>query len=118
MENSTNTTVIEAAFAALDTPEGPSRALQRDAVRALVARLAEIAPGKTVEVRIPPFAAVQIIAGPRHTRGTPPNVVECDPLTFLELAAGRLDFAEAVATGAVHASGTRADLTDLLPLTP
>ncbi|HZE37775.1 MAG TPA: sterol carrier family protein [Stackebrandtia sp.] len=107
---------IPAAIAALDTPDGPPRDLQRDAVRALLARLAGNAPGKSVEVRVPPFGAVQCVDGPRHTRGTPPNVVECDPLTFLALAAGRLAFADAVADGRVRASGVRADLTDLLPL--
>jgi hypothetical protein len=111
-----DTAVIAAAIAALDTDNGPPRAIQRDAVRALLALLAARAPGRTVEVRVPPYGAVQCVAGPRHTRGTPPNVVECDPLTFLRLAAGRLEFAEAVADGRATASGTRADLTTLLPL--
>ncbi len=65
---------------------------------------------------MPPFVAVQAIPGPRHTRGTPPNVVETDPVTWLRLATGRLDFADALATGAARASGTRADLTDHLPV--
>ena len=65
---------------------------------------------------VPPFVAVQAVAGPRHTRGTPPNVVETDPVTWLRLATGRLAFTDAVAAGAVRASGTRADLTDQLPL--
>jgi hypothetical protein len=67
-------------------------------------------------VRVPPFVAVQAIAGPRHTRGTPPNVVETDPLTWLRLASGRVSFATAVADGAVRASGTRADLSAYLPV--
>jgi hypothetical protein len=67
-------------------------------------------------VRVPPFAAVQCVAGPRHTRGTPPNVVETDPRTWLELVTGRLAWSAALAEGRVDASGTRADLTDLLPL--
>lgn len=108
---------VAAAVAALDTPEGPSKELQRDAVRALLALLVQRAPGKTVEVRIPPYGAVQCVAGPRHTRGTPPNVIETDPVTFLKLATGRIEFAAAVADGTVSASGTRADLSDHLPLT-
>ena len=94
----------------------PSRAALADAVRSTLRTLEQTAPGHTVEVRVPPFAAVQCIEGPRHTRGTPPNVVETDPRTWLELATGRLDFAAAVADGRVSASGTRADLTDHLPI--
>jgi uncharacterized protein (TIGR03083 family) len=86
------------------------------ATRALAEMLAARAPGRSVEVRVPPFIAVQAIAGPRHTRGTPPNVVEADPLTWLRLATGRLSFTDAVAAGSVRASGTRADLTAHLPL--
>ncbi|MDQ1722803.1 MAG: hypothetical protein QOI26_2537, partial [Pseudonocardiales bacterium] len=63
-----------------------------------------------------PFAAVQCIAGPRHTRGTPPNVVETDPVTFLRLATGRADWSQALAAGQVQASGNRADLSEQLPL--
>ena len=74
------------------------------------------APGGSTEVRIPPYAFVQCVEGPRHTRGTPPNVVETDPLTWIRLAAGRLDWAGAVRSGAVHASGPRADLAPYLPL--
>lgn len=88
----------------------------RDLVRALLARLRERAPGRSVEVRVPPFAAVQCVAGPRHTRGTPPNVVETDPQTFLRLAVGVESFATAVAEGRVRASGVRADLSPYLPL--
>jgi len=86
------------------------------AVRGLAGVLASRYPGRSVEVRIPPFAAVQAVAGPRHTRGTPPNVVETDALTFVRLATGRLDWRDAVADGTVSASGNRADLTDQLPL--
>lgn len=91
--------------------------LLRDAVRALLRELTRKAPGKTVEVRVPPYGAVQCVDGLRHTRGTPPNVIECDPRTFIELACGDLAFATAVADGRVSASGTRADLTGYLPLT-
>lgn len=78
--------------------------------------LAAQAPGRSVEVRVPPFVAVQAVPGPRHTRGTPPNVVETDPVTWLRLATGRAAFADAVEDGTVRASGTRADLTPYLPL--
>ena len=108
--------VIAAVRAALDSDEELPRELQRDAVRALLSELSRRAPGKTVEVRVPPFGAVQCVEGLRHTRGTPPNVIECAPETFIALAAGRLDFAVAVADGRVSASGTRADLTEYLPL--
>jgi uncharacterized protein (TIGR03083 family) len=86
------------------------------AVRSLAGILAAQHPGRSVEVRIPPFVAVQCVAGPRHTRGTPPNVVETDPMTFLRLATGRLNWADAVASGAVAASGNRADLSEQLPM--
>jgi hypothetical protein len=86
------------------------------AVRWLLQVLAEAAEGNTVEVRVPPFGAVQAIQGPRHTRGTPPNVVEMDAATWLALATGSLAWADAVAAGRVHASGQRADLSAHLPL--
>ncbi|MFD9405444.1 sterol carrier family protein [Streptomyces sp. NPDC059989] len=84
--------------------------------RLLADALALRAPGGSVEVRIPPFAVVQCIEGPRHTRGTPPNVVETDPLTWLRLATGRTRWAEALDAAKVGASGERADLSALLPL--
>lgn len=86
------------------------------AVRLLTGVLADRAPGRSVELRVPPYAAVQCIAGPRHTRGTPPNVVETDPAVWLELATGRLSWADAVAAGQVRASGERADLSSSLPV--
>jgi hypothetical protein len=86
------------------------------AVRYLLQLLAEEAPGNTVEVRVPPFGAVQAIEGPRHTRGTPPNVIEMDATTWLSLATGREDWATALAAGAVAASGSRADLAGHLPI--
>ncbi|MFY9892010.1 MAG: sterol carrier family protein, partial [Streptosporangiaceae bacterium] len=88
----------------------------RAAVRYSLGVLADEVPGRTVEVRVPPFAAVQCIPGPRHTRGTPPNVVETDSLTWLDLASGQLDWAAAVGSGRVRASGQRADLSGYLPL--
>jgi hypothetical protein len=86
------------------------------AVRTLAGLLAARAPGRSVELRVPPFVAVQAVDGPRHTRGTPPNVVETDPLTWLRLATGREAFTDAVRDGRVRASGNRADLTPYLPL--
>ncbi|MFC4495893.1 sterol carrier family protein [Streptomyces ovatisporus] len=85
-------------------------------VRVLTDALAVKAPGSSVEVRIPPFAVVQCVEGPRHTRGTPPNVVETDPLTWIRLATGRIAWTDARAAHAVSASGERADLEGQLPL--
>jgi uncharacterized protein (TIGR03083 family) len=90
--------------------------VERAAVRTLLEALAARHPGKAVEVRVPPYAAVQCVEGPRHTRGTPPNVVETDPWTWIRLAAGRTDWTAAQASGAVQASGARADLGGLLPV--
>lgn len=86
------------------------------AVRYTLQLLAEQAPGGTVEVRVPPHAAVQCVEGPRHTRGTPPNVIETDAATWLALAVGDLSWADARASGRVHASGRRADLEEHLPV--
>ncbi len=86
------------------------------AVRFLLQRLAEDAEGNTVEIRVPPFGAVQAIQGPRHSRGTPPNVVETDAATWIALATGSLDWAEAVVAGRVTASGQRANLGEHLPI--
>ena len=81
-----------------------------------LALLAIRAPGKSVEVRVPPFAAAQVVPGVRHTRGTPPAVVELDGATWVALATGRVTWAEAMAEGKVRASGERADLSPYLPL--
>jgi hypothetical protein len=86
------------------------------AVRTTAEALAEQAPGRSVEVRVPPFIAVQAVPGPIHRRGTPPNVVETDAVTWLRLATGRAAFDDAVARGLVRANGPRADLSALLPL--
>ncbi|MFK0249994.1 sterol carrier family protein [Amycolatopsis azurea] len=94
----------------------PARPELAAAVRLSLRTLASDAPGKSVEVRVPPFAAVQCVEGLRHTRGTPPNVVETDPRTWLELATGLLGWADAVGSGRVTASGSRADLARWLPL--
>lgn len=97
------------------------RSALRIACRTLTEQLATRHPGRSVEVRVPPYAAVQCSPraddpGPTHTRGTPPNVVETDPLTFLRLATGRTTWADAFASGLVSASGLRADLSEVLPL--
>jgi Bacterial SCP ortholog len=94
----------------------PPRPALAAAVRLSLRTLAQVAPGHSVEVRVPPFAAVQCIEGPRHTRGTPPNVVETDPHTWLCLATGAFSWADAVAAGKITASGNRADISAHLPI--
>ncbi len=108
---------LAAVTDALAAGAEPLRRALRAAVRYSLGLLEQRAPGRTVEVRVPPFAAVQCVPGPRHTRGTPPNVIETDPVTWLDLAAGRLNWTAAVAAGRVRASGQRADLSAYLPLT-
>ena len=107
---------IAEVAAKLDKGEDPPVAALRVATRYLLQKLAAVAPGRSVEIRVPPIAAVQCVAGPRHTRGTPPNVIETDPVTWFRLATGRLGWAEAVQSGAVRASGARADVSAYLPL--
>jgi hypothetical protein len=97
-------------------PADASRTTVATAVRYELEELAARFPGHTVEVRVPPFGVTQCLEGPRHTRGTPPNVVETDAVTWLELATGTLDWAAAVAAARVSASGERADLGTCLPL--
>jgi uncharacterized protein (TIGR03083 family) len=108
--------VVHADDLSRSLPSAPPVPLVRAALAVATRTLAEImaaqAPGRSVELRIPPFIAVQVIAGPRHTRGTPPSVVETDPLTWIRLATGRVEWADA----AVSASGQRADLSTYLPL--
>jgi Bacterial SCP ortholog len=100
-----------------DTNPVPSRAELAAAVRLTARTLATLAPGASVEVRVPPFVAVQCISGPRHTRGTPPNVVETDPRTWLLLATGLLVVTDASAAGVLHLSGSRAgEIQTWLPL--
>lgn len=107
-----------AALAAVAAADSPARIDLATAVRYLLQLLEEKAPGGTVEVRVPPFGAVQVIEGPRHTRGTPPNVVEMDAATWIALATGEEEWVDAASAGRIHASGTRADLSALLPLRP
>ena len=86
------------------------------ACRYLLEELAERAPGNSVEVRVPPYGATQCIEGPRHTRGTPPNTVEMNPDVWFSLATGQISWQQALAEAKVLASGTRADLSEVLPL--
>lgn len=108
--------VVAAALERIEAGE-PDRADLRLLVKHFMAVLEARAPGHSVEVRVPPYAAVQVIPGVRHTRGTPPAVVETDAETWIALAAGTLTWAGASASGAVRASGQRADLAPYLPLT-
>jgi hypothetical protein len=96
--------------------DGAPRDVRATAVRYLLQRLVEAAPGNSVEVRVPPFGAVQCIEGPGHTRGTPPNVVEMDARTWLALATGALSWSEGRASARISASGQRADLSAHVPL--
>ena len=85
-------------------------------VKQTLAALVAISPGRAIEVRIPPYAAVQCGDGPTHTRGTPANVIEMNAETWLALAKGERTWADALAAGLINASGARADLTELLPI--
>jgi hypothetical protein len=111
-----------AALAAWRKAAGPPsdaslpRAVLATAVRYTLEEVTARAPGNSVEVRVPPFGVTQCVEGPRHTRGTPPNVIECDAATWLAMVTGELSWGEAVAAGKVAASGLRADLSALLPL--
>lgn len=116
------TRCVELTVHSLDLADAIGRPVPLDpdatavAVRLLAHVLATVAPGRSVELRVPPHVAVQAIGGPRHTRGTPPNVVETDALTWLEIATGRRNWYDAVRAGAISASGDRADLSDYLPV--
>ena len=87
-----------------------------ESVKATLALLVERNPGRAIEVRIPPYAAVQCGEGPTHTRGTPPNVIEMDADTWLALAHGETKWAAAMQAGKINASGARSDLSEFLPL--
>ena len=97
--------------------DGVSRSVVGTAVRYSLEELAARHPGRSVEVRVPPFGAVQCIQGPAHKRGTPPNVLETDAATWLALVTGAVGWPGAVADGRVRASGLRADLSEHLPMT-
>jgi len=108
-----------AALDAVRAADGsPARTDLATSVRYLLQLLAEKSPGHSVEVRVPPFGAVQVVEGPRHTRGTPPNVVETDAATWIALALGDEQWTDAASAGRIRASGIRADVSHLLPLRP
>jgi hypothetical protein len=97
-------------------PASSSRTTTATAVRYLLEELSLAHPGNSVEFRVPPFGVTQFVDGPRHTRGTPPNVVETDAATFLEIAGGMLSWEDARESGRLTASGTRTDLAEYFPL--
>jgi uncharacterized protein (TIGR03083 family) len=101
---------------AVGVPEKPDPGALKVVVRSFAALLAHTVPGKSVEVRVPGHVAIQCASGPRHTRGTPPNVVEADPEAFVEVCSGRISWSNATGRGTVRASGDRADLSPYLPL--
>lgn len=109
---------VAACVDAYDSGARPERSVEKAAVKAVLAALAAAAPGRSVEVRVPPYAVIQAVAGPVHRRGTPPATVETDARTLIELATGALSWADAVAAGRVRASGERCDLSPWLPLPP
>ena len=106
---------VDAAVSAVLAGER-GRAVVALACRGLAERLAERVPGHHVELRVPPHSAVQCVEGPRHTRGTPPNVVEVEPLAWVLMWTGELTWAQAAADGRVRTWGDRADLSPWLPL--
>jgi hypothetical protein len=120
MTTRVNELVVHSLDLAASAPDVDPIELDRQALgvacRMLTTILAERVPGHTVEVRVPPYSAVQCVEGPRHTRGTPANVVEADAVTWVELATGRTTWAAAVAAGQIRASGERADISEHLPV--
>ncbi|NQU36984.1 MAG: hypothetical protein HQ526_05225 [Actinobacteria bacterium] len=107
---------IAVCLAAYAQGSSPERADERIASKALMDLLAAIAPGNSVEFRVPPFAAAQVVEGIRHRRGNPPATVECDSRTFIELATGVTDWEAATGSGRLIASGERSDLSGLFPI--
>ncbi len=107
---------LEACLGAYAMDRKPDPVIEKAAVKATLALLTEKAPGRSVEVRVPPYAAVQAVEGVRHRRGTPSAVVETNARTWIELAVGQIDWAEARRTGRLTASGERSDLSAYLPL--
>ncbi len=112
----TSDSTVRACLAAYAAGEHPERAVEKAAVKATLGLLVSLAPGRAVEVRVPPYAAVQAVGGTTHRRGTPPAVVECDARTWLQLAVGGLAWSEAQRDGRLRASGERSDLSEHLPL--
>ena len=107
---------LETCLTAYSMDRIPDPVTERAAVKATLDLLSAAAPGKSVEVRVPPYAAIQVVEGVKHRRGTPAAVVECDAATWLRLATGALTWADAIASGRLRASGERSDLSAYLPL--
>ena len=107
---------LQSCLTAYSMDRTPDPVIERAAVKATLALLQEAAPGTSVEVRVPPYAAIQAVEGVRHRRGTPSAVVECDAATWLRVATGSLSWSDAVASGRLLASGERSDLSAYLPL--
>ncbi|MFM1964657.1 MAG: hypothetical protein RL134_382 [Actinomycetota bacterium] len=107
---------LESCLTAYSMDRAPDPEIERAAVKATLGLLTSAAPGRSVEVRVPPYAAVQVIEGVKHRRGTPAAVVECDARTWLRLATGSLSWSDAVSSGTLRASGERSDLSAYLPL--
>jgi hypothetical protein len=82
-------------------------------VKEVLAKISKLAPGHAVELRIPPYSAIQCVEGPKHTRGTPPNVVEMSAEVLFEIAGGKINWQEAISDGRISASGERSDLSAL-----
>lgn len=109
---------VAACRAAYIGDSKPDRRTEKAAVKTVLAELVALAPGHSVEVRVPPYAAVQVVAGVRHRRGTPPALVQLDARTIIGMAVGDLTWADAVTAGRLRASGERSDLAGLFPLWP
>ena len=107
---------LQACLTAYAMERAPDPAVERAAVKATLDLLTVAAPGRSVEVRVPPYAAVQAVEGVSHRRGTPAAVVECDAPTWLKLASGALTWSDASASGRLRASGERSDLSAYLPV--
>ena len=107
---------LETCLTAYSMDRTPDPDIERAAVKATLDLLKSAAPGKSVEVRVPPYAAIQAVEGVNHRRGTPSATVECDAATWLRLATGALTWSDAIASGRLSASGERSDLSAYLPL--
>ena len=116
IKNTDGNQAVAAVRAALAEGVAADSKVLATAVRFLLEELAEVAPGNSVEVRVPPLGATQCIEGPRHTRGTPPNVVEMKPEIWFALATGAMVWADAIAGARVIASGVRAGISEAVPL--
>lgn len=117
MEQVPANAAIEQCLQAYSQDTSPDRNTEKTAVKAVLQALSEVAPGRSVEVRVAPYAAVQIISGPTHRRGTPPACVQMSPQTLIRLASGDYTWTQAVSAGLVRASGARSDLSALFPVT-